>query len=95
MPQPNVAGLDATVTVTNAATTDNKTLFMANGEAGVYVAMAVTRFDSKDCTVDNLQLLGKFRFDDFQSVNHVTYRNDVLFIAGGLGGLKILTVQTD
>jgi hypothetical protein len=93
MPQPSVAGLDALVTVTNAATTDKKTLFMANGEAGVYVAMAETRFDSKDCAVDNLQLVGKFRFDDFQSVNHVAYRNGVLFIAGGLGGLKIVTVS--
>lgn len=93
VPQPIVPGLDASVTVTNAATTDNKTLFMANGEAGVYVAMAATRFDSKDCAVDDLEIIGKFRFDDFQSVNHVTYRNGVLFIAGGLGGLKILTVS--
>jgi hypothetical protein len=92
VPQPVVVDLDASVTVTNAATTDKSTLFMANGEAGVYVATADTRFDSKDCEVDNLQMLGKFRFDDFQSVNHVVYRNGVLFIAGGLGGLKILTV---
>jgi hypothetical protein len=95
IPQPIVAGLDASVTVTNAATTYKKTLFMSNGEAGVYVALAGSNFDSRGCEVDNLRLVGKFRFDDFQSVNHVTYRNDVLFIAGGLGGLKILTVQTN
>ncbi|MFC1618826.1 hypothetical protein ACFL45_02670 [Candidatus Neomarinimicrobiota bacterium] len=93
--QPVVAGLDASVTVTNAATTYKKTLFMSNGEAGVYVALSETNFDSKGCDVDNLQLVGKFRFDDFQSVNHVAYRSDVLFIAGGLGGLKIVIVQTD
>ncbi len=93
IPQPAVTGLDSSVTVTNAATTDKKTLFMANGEAGVYVARATTRFDSRDCAVDNLQLIGKFRFDDFQSVNHVAYKNGVLFIAGGLGGLKIVTVE--
>ena len=95
IPQPIVAGLDESVTVTNAATTYKKTLFMSNGEAGVYVALAGADFDSKDCDVDNLRLAGRFRFDDFQSVNHVTYRSDVLFIAGGLGGLKILTVETD
>lgn len=93
IPQPIVAGLDLSVTVTNAATVDKKTLFMANGEAGVYVARAVTKLDSKDCSVDNLRLIGKFRFGDFQSVNHVAYKSGVLFIAGGLGGLKILTVE--
>ncbi len=95
VPQPSALDLDPSVTVTNAATTYKKTLFMSNGEAGVYVAMAKPNFSDKDCMVDNLQVLGKFRFDNFQSVNHVTYRNDVLFIAGGLGGLKILAVQTD
>ncbi len=93
IPQPIVAGLDSSVTVTNAATVDKKTLFMANGEAGVYVARAVTKLDSKDCSVDNLRLIGKFRFGDFQSVNHVAYKSGVLFIAGGLGGLKIVTVE--
>ncbi|MCF7922805.1 MAG: hypothetical protein K9M55_08900 [Candidatus Marinimicrobia bacterium] len=89
---PVVADLDPSVTVTNAASTDSKTLYMSNGEAGVYVAYTSDKFDSKDCDVENLQLIGQFRFDDLQSVNHVKADGNYLFIAGGLGGLKILRV---
>jgi len=93
IPQPIVSGLDSAVTVTNAATVEKRLLFMANGEAGVYVAIADTKFDSKDCDVDGLELMGQFRFDDLQSVNHINYKGEVMFIASGLGGLKILTVD--
>jgi len=90
IPQPFLDDLDSSVTVTNAATIDKRLLFMANGEAGVYVGISDTKFDSKDCDVDNLRLLGKFRFGDLQSVNHINYKGKVMFIASGLGGLKIL-----
>jgi len=95
IPQPVVDDLESSVTVTNAATVDDRLLFMANGEAGVYVGISDTEFDSKDCVIDNLQVLGKFRFGDLQSVNHIEYKDDVMFIASGLGGLKILTVEVD
>jgi len=90
--QPTVDDLDPNVTVTNAASTDSKTLYMSNGEAGVYVAWTRDKFNSRDCDVDDLQMIGSFRFDDLQSVNHVKARGNYLFVAGGLGGLKILTV---
>lgn len=89
---PVVVDLDPTLTVTNAASTDSKTLYMSNGEAGVYVAYSSDKFDSRDCDVGDLQLIGQFRFDDLQSVNHVKAAGDYLFVAGGLGGLKILRV---
>lgn len=92
---PVVAELDPSVTVTNAASTDSKTLYMSNGEAGVYVAYTSDKFNSKDCEVEDLQLIGQFRFDDLQSVNHVKAKGDYLFVAGGLGGLKILRVTED
>jgi len=92
---PVVSDLDPSVTVTNAASTDSKTLYMSNGEAGVYVAYSSDKFDSKDCEVDDLQLIGQFRFDDLQSVNHVKATGNYLFVAGGLGGLKILRVTED
>jgi len=57
-------------------------LYMSNGEAGVYVAYSSDKFDSKDCDVENLQLIGQFRFDDLQSVNHVKADGNYLFIAG-------------
>jgi hypothetical protein len=88
-----VPGLPADATVTNAASVDGKLMFMSNGEAGVYVASSDNRFDSNSCEIDNLQMLGHFRFDEDQSVNHVAYKNGVLFIASGLGGLKICTVE--
>lgn len=92
---PVVADLIPSVTVTNAATTDSKTLYMSNGEAGVYVAWTKDKFSSKDCDVDDLQMIGQFRFDDLQSVNHVKVDKKHLIVAGGLGGLKILEVEED
>ena len=92
---PTVTDLDPSVTVTNAVTTDSKTIYMSNGEAGVYVAWTRDKFDSKDCDVDDLQMIGQFRFDDLQSVNHIKVKGDYLFVAGGLGGLKILRISED
>ncbi len=92
---PVVDDLDPSVTVTNAASTDSKILYMSNGEAGVYLAWTRDKFNSRDCDVDDLQLIGQFRFDDLQSVNHVKAWGDYLFVAGGLGGLKILRVTED
>ncbi|MBC8376293.1 MAG: hypothetical protein H8E26_09610 [FCB group bacterium] len=92
---PVVDDLDPSVTVTNAASTDSKTLYMSNGEAGVYVAYTRDKFNSRDCDVDDLQLIGQFRLDDLESVNAVKVDDDYLFIAGGLGGLKILEVTEE
>ena len=92
---PIVADLLPAVTVTNAVSTDSKTIYMSNGEAGVYIAWTKDKFDSKDCDVDDLEMIGSFRFDDLQSVNHVKVKGDYLFVAGGLGGLKILEVTED
>jgi hypothetical protein len=38
-------------------------------------------------------MLGKLQFGMSQSVNHVAYRSSHLFIAAGLGGLKIVKVH--
>ncbi|MEK6748361.1 MAG: hypothetical protein AABY83_04055 [Pseudomonadota bacterium] len=43
--------------------------------------------------VNNLHVVGKLQFNGDQSVNHIVYRADMLFVAGGLGGRKILTVN--
>jgi peptidase E len=90
-----VDDLDPSVTVTNAAATDSKTLYMSNGEAGVYVAYTRDKFNSRDCDVDDLELIGQFRLDDLESVNAVKVDEDYLFVAGGLGGLKILEVTEE
>ncbi len=38
-------------------------------------------------------MLGQLQFGTVQSVNHVAYKSDHLFIAAGLGGLKIVKVH--
>ncbi|MDH5216515.1 MAG: hypothetical protein OEX19_02395 [Gammaproteobacteria bacterium] len=90
---PVVAGLDSSVTVTNAATAYKRSIFISNGEAGVYVAMTDSNISSNKCELDNLELVGKLQLDMKESVNHVTYRNDVLFVAAGTGGLQIVQIE--
>jgi len=96
IPQPEVAGLSLDVTVTNAATVSGNILFMACGEAGIYTASisSKTKFKLDDVVDGNdIKLLGKFQFGDGQSANHVTFSKETLFVASGLGGLKILEIS--
>ena len=96
MPRPDAAslGLSPSVVVTNAASVDGDLLFVANGEAGVYVAQGSQSFAATGSeTAQEITMLGKLRFNNLQSVNHVAYRSGHLIIAAGLGGLKIVKVQ--
>ncbi|MFC1551598.1 hypothetical protein ACFL6P_03425 [Candidatus Latescibacterota bacterium] len=95
IPQPEVEGLSMDVTVTNAATVSDNIIFMANGQAGVYVASISSKTKTKleDVTDGNdIVILGKFQFGNNQSANHVTFDKQSLFVASGLGGLKILKI---
>lgn len=95
-PDPVALGLDPSVVVTNSVSVDGDLLFISNGEAGVYVAQAAQSFDESNCNEPlNVSLLGKLQFDDLQSVNHVAYKGDYLFIAAGLGGVKVVRVEVD
>jgi hypothetical protein len=38
-------------------------------------------------------VLGRLQFGDLESVNHVVLRNGLLFVAAGLGGLKVVDVD--
>ncbi|RMF10240.1 MAG: hypothetical protein D6762_01940 [Candidatus Neomarinimicrobiota bacterium] len=91
--QPLLSDLPPEKTVTNSVSADKRLLFMADGEAGVYVAATNSNLNSNNCSFDNLHMVGKFRFGTGQSANHVEFNNNVLFVASGLGGLKILTVE--
>jgi len=90
---PIVSGLPAELTVTNAVTAQGDIVFMANGEAGVYAGQTNRQLTSNNCNIDELNLVGKLIFDEDQSVNHVAYKSGVLFIASGLGGLKIVSIE--
>ena len=89
IPDPAEKGLSVDAVETNAVSADEEYIFISNGEAGVYVAeanMDLEAYNNGDhLTVD---LIGYLMFDEFQSVNHVAYRNKTLFIASGLGGVK-------
>ncbi len=93
IPQPELDDLPLDKTVTNSVTADKRLVFMADGEAGVYVAATESNLNSNSCSLDEFRMVGKFRIGDGISANHVEYNNDVLFVASGLGGLKILTVD--
>lgn len=93
-PDPAALGLDPSVVVTNAASVDDDLVFIANGEAGVYVAQGSQAFlGTGSDTPQQLTMIGRLRFGDLESVNHVTYRKKNLIVAAGLGGLKIVKVQ--
>jgi hypothetical protein len=93
-PDPAALGLDPAVVVTNAVTVDRDLMFISNGEAGVYVAQADADFGATDCNApQQITMLGHLRFDDLQSANHVAFKNDYLFVAAGLGGVKIVEVD--
>lgn len=91
IPIPDAAdlGLNPDVVESNAASADEEFIFISNGEAGVYVAEAnrdLNSYSSGDQV--SVELLGYLQFDDFQSANHVAFRNKTLFVAAGLGGVK-------
>jgi hypothetical protein len=87
-------GLDPSVVVTNAASVDSDLIFISNGEAGVYVAQGSQPFSATGSeTTQQITMLGRLGFGSLQSVNHVAYNNGNLFIAAGLGGLKIVRVN--
>jgi len=92
-PDPASLGLDPSVVVTNAVTVQDDLMFISNGEAGVYAAAADDSFESDDCNAPTISVLGRLRFDDLQSANHVAYLGDQLYVAAGLGGIKIVEVS--
>ena len=94
VPDANSLDLDPDAVESNAASADEEFIFISNGEAGVYVAEASTnlnRYSSGDPL--SVDLLGYLQFDDFQSANHVAFRNKTLFVAAGLGGVKAVMLS--
>ena len=95
-PDPASLNLDPAVVVTNAVAVDDDLMFISNGEAGIYVATSEDDFRDYDCTESpEITLLGQLQFGNLESVNHVAFERNYLFIAAGLGGVKIVEVETD
>lgn len=92
-PDPGGLGLDPAVVVTNAVAVDDDLMFISNGEAGIYVAQGSEDFGVPGCAPQQITVLGKLRFGDLQSANHIEYKSDWLVVAAGLGGVKLLKVH--
>lgn len=71
--------------ITNGATLSGELAFLANGEDGVSVALRGSN--------GSLEPVGSLAFPAQVSSNTVMYRNNVLYVANGRGGLSILTVK--
>jgi hypothetical protein len=83
------SGADADNYVSNAVSLNGDLVLIANGEAGLYVGGLISSRD------DSLAILGKIKFEDGASSNYVESKDSVIFVATGLGGLKILSLGID
>ncbi len=94
VPVPAINGLGTEV-VTNAVSADGQLMFVSNGAAGVYLVMASQDLSEPlDDTPLAFQTVGRLVFPgDLASANHITYKDGFLFVASGLGGLKIVRVE--
>jgi len=92
-PDPASLGLDPSVVVTNAVAVDENLMFISNGEAGIYVARGSEDFNKNNCATQKITMLGKLRFGNLQSANHVAYKSRYLYVAAGLGGVKVVRVR--
>lgn len=76
-------GADDNDYVTNGVSINEDLVFIANGAAGVYVGR---KYDEKD-----IEIYGSAEFNS--STNFVVSKNDIVFVATGYGGFKILEIQ--
>jgi hypothetical protein len=94
LPGAAALGLPAAEVTSNAVSVDKDLLFICNGGAGIYVAQGAKSFDStgsEDAQV--ITPLGQLKLG--LSANHVAFRDKVLMVATGSGGLKIVRVDTN
>mgnify|MGYP006289278047 CR=1 FL=1 len=75
--------------VTNSVTVNDELVLIGNGGAGVYVGYVSEQRN------DSIVLLGKMKFEGSESVNFVHSEDNLIFVASGLGGLKILTYELE
>ena len=94
VPVPVVAGLSADRAVANAADADGDLIYVSNGEAGVYAVEASEDLGKSTGEASiTLTTLGRLRFSNLQSVNHVAFDGNTLVVAAGRGGVKVVSVK--
>ena len=92
IPDASELGLPESVVTTNSVSVDDDKIFISNGEAGVYVAESDIEIENIVDDSFEITMLGKIQFGDLESVNHVTYRNKLLLVAAGIGGVKVVSL---
>lgn len=70
--------------VSNGVSVNDRIVLVANGGAGVYVAQL-----TED---DQIALMGSMKFESGSSANFIEAKDNKVFVATGLGGLKILEI---
>lgn len=75
--------------VTNSVSLNNSLIFMGNGESGIAVGEIIEELDNQ------VVIHGTMAFNDMGSSNFVQSRDSIIFVASGLGGLKILAITVD
>jgi hypothetical protein len=66
-------------------------IYTANGEAGVYVYMVKDVNSSGTCGTGSVSLVGTLTFSTGFSANGIYASPGFLYVATGLGGLRVLT----
>ncbi len=82
---PELPGVAPELIVSNGVSVNGDKVFIANGAAGLFVGSHQTDGES-------INLLGSVNFS--ASANFVQSKDDVIFVATGTGGLKILEIVT-
>jgi len=91
---PVLTGVPRENIVANAADAEGDLVYVSYGEGGVYALEASA--DLSKCSGESsigLTVLGRLRFDNLQSVNHVAFDGNTLVVAAGRGGVKIVSVK--
>jgi hypothetical protein len=97
IPVPSLEGIDPDKQSTNSVSTGDvgakKLIYIANGEAGLWVAAADSIESQSGASTENIA--GSIRFGAGESVNYIASKNKLAVAAVGTGGLKILTIEVD
>ncbi|RZA16940.1 MAG: hypothetical protein EOP10_23650 [Proteobacteria bacterium] len=92
VPQVTVSGVPAAKTVTNAVTASGGVIYTANGEGGVYVYYVRSSGLSSSCGSATVTPLGSMNVGGTNiSANGVYASGLNVFVADGLGGLRVMT----
>jgi len=86
------------ITDTNSVSTDGKYIFTANGEYGFRV-LTIEKMNGKNAEFASLEGFYPFEEDvhvvdgQYYSANHIDYKNNVLFVASGVGGVMVFVLN--